>query len=348
MKSSRKHSKQTPSSPQTPVIAITMGDPGGIGSEILIKAINEEKPSSKIAYLVIGTQRVFEWLKQKTDLKANLKTVSVSDVTSLEGGESYFLDIAPGFFDKRVFRPATLCKENGRLALLAIEQAAELANQKKIRAIVTAPINKTAMRLVDKNFIGHTEFFAKKAKAKKYAMMFLSSKLNVILATMHAPIKKVSGLLSETLVLEKILMAENALRVGLGIAEPKIGVCALNPHGRECGKEEDKIIKPAIRKAQKKGVNATGPIAADLAFYAAYNGRYDALVSMYHDQALAPFKLVAFEDGVNVTLGLPYTRTSPDHGTAFDIAYSGKANPSSMIAALKFAKRSVLEQCFRK
>jgi len=179
-------------------------------------------------------------------------------------------------------------------------------------------------------------------------MSFVSPRLTVTLATIHVPLKKVSGLLTMGSILEKILLTHEMLVRGLGISKPRIGVCALNPHGGECGEEEVSVIAPAVRAACRKGLNVSGPFSADLLFHAAYQGKYDALVSMYHDQALAPFKLVAFHDGVNVTLGLPYVRTSPDHGTAFDIAYQGKADPSSMLAALRLAKKAVLTRCSRK
>jgi 4-hydroxythreonine-4-phosphate dehydrogenase len=217
-----------------------------------------------------------------------------------------------------------------------------------VDAIVTAPVNKAAIRLVDKKFIGHTEFLAGKAKARRFAMMFVSSRLNVTLATIHVPLKKVSGLLTKKGILEKILLTEEMLKEGLAIKKPRIAVCALNPHGGEFGDEESKVIAPAVRAACRKGIRASGPFSADLLFHAAYHGKYDALIGMYHDQALAPFKLVAFHDGVNVTLGLPYCRTSPDHGTAFDIAYQGKADASSMLAALRLAKKTVLAKCSRR
>jgi 4-hydroxythreonine-4-phosphate dehydrogenase len=169
--------------------------------------------------------------------------------------------------------------------------------------------------------------------------MFVSPRLNVTLATIHVPVKKISGLLTARSILEKITLTDAMLRRGLKISRPRIAVCALNPHGKECGGEEEKIIAPAVRGARRKGIHAFGPFSADLLFHAAYHGKYDALISMYHDQALGPFKLVAFHDGVNVTLGLPYVRTSPDHGTAFDLAWKGLASPSSLLSAVRLAAR---------
>jgi len=325
-----------------------MGDPGGIGPEILVKALQKEKPSRRLAYLVIGARQAFKTLCQKTGLWIPFKTLSVVSRKSLRPGNIYFLDIAEELSGRGSFEIGALCPGNGRQALAAIEKAADLALRGIVDAIVTAPVNKAAVRLVDKKFIGHTEFLAGKARARRFAMMFVSPRLNVTLATIHVPLKKVSGLLDPKSILEKILLTEEMLRRGLGMRKPRIAVCALNPHGKESGDEETKVIEPAIRAARRQGIDATGPFSADLLFRAAYHGKYDALIAMYHDQALAPFKLVAFHDGVNVTLGLPYVRTSPDHGTAFDIAYRGKADASSMLAALRLAKKAVLTKCSRK
>lgn len=324
------------------VIALTMGDPGGIGPEILVKALREEKPTRHSAYLVIGTRETFKTLCRKTGLWAPFKTAGSLSRGALRAGHVYFLDISRQVPGAGTFKIGTLCRENGRLALAAVETAASLAKRGIVDAIVTAPVNKTAVRLVDKKFIGHTEFLAGKAGVRRFAMMFVSPRLNVTLATIHVPLKKVSGLLTAKSILEKILLTHEMARRGLGLKKPRIAVCALNPHGGESGDEEAKVIAPAVRAACRKGIDAFGPLSADLLFHAAYHGKYDALISMYHDQALTAFKLVAFHDGVNVTLGLPYVRTSPDHGTAFDIAYQGKADPSSMIAALRLAKKAVL------
>jgi 4-hydroxythreonine-4-phosphate dehydrogenase len=330
------------------VIALTMGDPGGIGPEILVRALRKEKTSKRLAYLLVGSRQVFKTLCQKTGLWLPFQTVPSVLPGSLRAGKIYFLDVSSELSGGGKFQIGKLCRENGKLALLAIEKAASLAKQGIVHAIVTAPVNKAAIRLVDKKFIGHTEFLAGKAKVRRFAMMFVSPRLNVTLATIHVPLKKVSGLLTKKSILEKIRLTHEMLTRGLGVKKPRIAVCALNPHGKECVEEEAQVIEPAVRAACREGMDASGPFSADLLFHAAYHGRYDALIGMYHDQALTAFKLVAFHDGVNVTLGLPYVRTSPDHGTAFDIAYQGKADPSSMLAALRLAEKSVLAQCSRR
>ena len=286
-----------------------MGDPGGIGPEILLKALLKEKPSRHCAYLVIGSRQVFESLRRKTGLSASFLEVSKISGNKLQAGAIYFFDSSKKIPGGGSFSIGKLSRKNGRLALAAIEKAALLARQGLVDAIVTAPVNKSAIRLVNKKFIGHTEFLAGKAGVRRFAMSFVSPRLKVTLATIHVPLKKVSKLLTAAGIHEKILLTHGMLVRGLGILRPRIAVCALNPHGGECGKEEAKVIAPAIRLARRQGLNVSGPFSADLLFHAAYHGKYDALISMYHDQALAPFKLVAFHDGVNVTLGLPYVRS---------------------------------------
>ncbi|MBU9889399.1 MAG: 4-hydroxythreonine-4-phosphate dehydrogenase PdxA [Candidatus Omnitrophica bacterium] len=323
---------------RVPVIAITMGDPGGIGPEIIVKTLLKEKPGPSCAFLVVGVREPFERVRERCGLSVSLRDVRDSDGETLKGGFSYFWDISGEIPKGGRFRTGKIDGVNGAMALAVLEKTAGLAERGIVNAIVTAPVNKAAVRLADPSFIGHTEYFASRSRVKDFAMMFLSSRLKVTLATIHVPLRKVSSLLTAPNVFKKILMTDAVLRRGCGIKKPRIAVCALNPHGRETGEEEDRKIAPAVRRAKRRGVNATGPFSADQLFHAAYAGHYDAVISMYHDQALGPFKMVAFHEGVNMTLGLPYVRTSPDHGTAFDIAYGGKADPSSMRAALRLAR----------
>ncbi len=326
------------------VIAITMGDPGGIGPEIIAKALKKEKPGRSCAFLVIGAREPFERMRKRCGLSVYFREIGEPKRASLKGGVTYFLDISKELPHGGKFQIGKISRENGEMTLAVLEKAAALAKRGIVDAIVTAPVNKEAVRLADKKFIGHTEFFAQRSHTKSFAMMFASPKLKVTLATMHVPLKRVSSLLTGKGILEKILMTDEVLKDGFGMKKPRIAVCALNPHGKEAGIEEEKKIVPAVRLAQKKGVNVTGPFSADQLFHAAYTGKYDALISMYHDQALGPFKMIAFHEGVNMTLGLPYVRTSPDHGTAFDIAYLGKADPSSTLAALRVARELVLSR----
>jgi 4-hydroxythreonine-4-phosphate dehydrogenase len=206
-----------------------------------------------------------------------------------------------------------------------------------VDALVTAPVNKEAMRLAEPRFIGHTEFLAGVSKAREVAMMFDGGRLKVTLATIHVPLKEVSSRLRTPGLVSKIALTWEFLRRFYRLSAPRIAVAALNPHGREFGSEEEKIILPAIRLARRRGIAAAGPFPGDEVFYAAYHGRHDAVIAMYHDQGLAPLKTVAFDTAVNITLGLPFIRTSPDHGTAFDIAGRNRADESSMLAALEKA-----------
>ena len=222
----------------------------------------------------------------------------------------------------------------------AIKKAAGLLKNKKADALVTAPVNKEEINKSGVFFQGHTEYLAKATHTNRFAMMLCGDKLKVTTVTRHVPLKKVSGILTQAKIIEAAKLTNNALKKYFGIKEPRIGVCALNPHcgeGGKIGSEEQDMISPAIKKIRRSIPKIQGPISGDVIFYMAYHGKLDAVISMYHDQGLGPLKMVAFEKGVNVTLGLPFIRTSPDHGTAYDIAGKDMANPSSMKEAIKLA-----------
>jgi 4-hydroxythreonine-4-phosphate dehydrogenase len=246
---------------------------------------------------------------------------------------------AEKFCRKTVFSVGKISKWNAALAYAALKKAAFEAAQGRIAALVTAPVQKMGIRLIDPNFLGHTEYLAKTAGAKEFAMLFASKRLRVTLATIHLPVKKVAGALKTKEIVSKIRLTHEFLKRRLKIKNPRIGISALNPHGSEFGSEENRIILPAVRQAKQKGIRAEGPLSGDQIFHEAYEGRLDAVVAMYHDQGLAPFKMIAFDEGVNVTLGLPYVRTSPDHGTAFDIAHRNKANEKAFLNSIRFAER---------
>ncbi len=322
------------------VLAVTMGDPGGVGPEIILKTFRARKLSSKLAYVIFGAPAPFEFLKKKYGLKARFR--EITDLKQARPGGLYFKNVFSGGFDA-----GKVSRLNARGAFASLEAAADEAAAGNAGAIVTAPLNKTSMRLLLPGFSGHTEFLAEKGKARRFAMMFVGPRLKVTLCTIHVPLKKVSSLIRKNLVLEKIELTDFFMKKQMGVRKPRIAVCALNPHGKETGTEDEKEIRPAVAAARKKGIAAEGPLSADQLFFDAYEGRYDAVVSMYHDQALAPFKMIAFRDGVNVTLGLPFIRTSPDHGTAFDIACTGQADPASFQASLRLAEELLLKACSR-
>lgn len=322
-----------------PVIAITMGDPGGIGPEVIAKSLPAFLKNKSCYFLLLGTPGPFRHLKKNTHL--DIKPNVIGDVhrsSDYRSGRINFYDVSP---QDEKFTSGRTSKANGRSSFLAIEAASRGANQGLFDAVVTGPVNKTSVKLWRKGFTGHTEYLAGEAGAGRFAMMFVSKPLKVTLATIHIPIKQVTGILNTGLIYEKIFLTHHFLKKFFKISRPRIAVCALNPHGSETGPEDSRVVAPAIRQARRKGIRASGPHPGDQVFYEALHGRFDAVVSMYHDQGLAPFKLVAFDTGVNVTLGLPYIRTSPDHGTAYNIAYQNKANPASMKAAIDLAVRLV-------
>jgi 4-hydroxythreonine-4-phosphate dehydrogenase len=336
-----------------PIIAVTMGDPGGIGPEIILKSLREFS-SRRAVFLVIGSKEVFQFAGEKSRFDFNLHAVPTLERLLLKEEQVNFLDITqeaeavlnqsyPG--KKRpkeeVFSIGEISEWNAALAFASLKVAAYQAACGLVQAVVTAPVNKTAIRLIEPKFQGHTEYLAKTAGVKEFAMMFVSDKLRVTLATIHLPLKKVSSALNTEDIVSKIKLTAGFLNRYLKIALPKIGVSALNPHGSEFGAEEDEFILPAVKKARAEGIHVEGPLPGDQVFFDAYEGRLDAVLAMYHDQGLAPFKMIAFREGVNVTLGLPYLRTSPDHGTAFDIAYQNKAFPTAFINSMRLAEQAL-------
>ncbi|MBI4000095.1 MAG: 4-hydroxythreonine-4-phosphate dehydrogenase PdxA [Candidatus Omnitrophica bacterium] len=337
-----------------PIIAITMGDPGGIGPEIILKSLRELSLDEAI-YMVIGSEEVFRFASEHLNLTFRPHRIPTLERSFLNEGEINFLDItreAEALYEKsfgkpkpkgEVFSVGQVSKWNAALAFSTLKVAAYQAACELIQGVVTAPIHKGAVQLIDPKFYGHTEYLAKIARVKEFAMMFVSDRLRVTLVTIHLPLKKVPRALKTDEILTKILLTNEFLKRRLKIDSPKIGVAALNPHGSEFGTEDEEIILPAVKLAQRKGVNAQGPLSGDQIFYDAYERRLDAVVAMYHDQGLAPFKMIAFREGVNVTLGLPFLRTSPDHGTAFDIAYQNKAFPTAFINSIRLIEKALTD-----
>ena len=266
--------------------------------------------------------------------------ITLGDVAGI-GPEIVAKALASGKLDKR-FRYEVignpLTKRRAGAADWVVEGAKRcLAGE--LAALVTAPISKKLLRDAGYRFEGHTELLAHIARTKRFAMMLVGGPLRVALVTIHVPLAKVPRLLSTKKIIEVIELSHDVCR-RFGIRHPRIGVAGLNPHAGESGllgDEERRIIAPAVRRAARKKINVTGPWPADTLFHKAYHGEFDAVVAMYHDQGLAPLKMIAFDSGVNLTLGLPFVRTSPDHGTAFDIAGKNIARPDSMIAAINLA-----------
>jgi len=320
-------------------IAITMGEPWGIGPEVIVKALHSGRAGKRIIPVVIGNVNVMWEAARMTGLPIRVR--KVSDISGLvpEQGLINVLDIRSEL--TLIKGPS---KSSGKAVIEYIKTAVDLALEGKVEAIVTAPISKESLKLAGAKWPGHTEMLAELTNTSDFAMMFASKKLKVILSTIHISLKDVPKKINEKLVLRTIRLARRGTGM-LGIKEARIAVAGLNPHAGESGimgTEEIKAIVPAITKACKEGINVLGPYPPDVVFHKALNREFDMIVCMYHDQGLIPFKMLAFETGVNITVGLPIIRTSPDHGTAFDIAWENKANPSSMIEAIKLAAKMKL------
>ena len=320
-------------------IAISLGDVTGIGPEVTLKALAAEASPDPFRYLLIGDDASTLRLNAALGLRLPLEPFPGG------GGPGRFFLHNP-LPDPLPAGLAPGSPSAARAALASLTDGAHRCLRHEMDALVTAPLNKESVLRAGQPFIGQTEFLAQLAGATATAMMLLGQDdrqrwLRVVLATTHLPIKRVAEQLRAQSVETAITLAAQACR-DLDLPRCRIAVCGLNPHAGEGGKmgdEEITLIRPVVEAAQKRGLDVTGPLSADTLFYHAYRGDYDVVVAMYHDQGLVALKMVAFESGVNWTLGLPFIRTSPDHGTAYDIAGQGKADPSSMLAALRLARR---------
>ncbi|MDO8746942.1 MAG: 4-hydroxythreonine-4-phosphate dehydrogenase PdxA [Thermodesulfovibrionales bacterium] len=318
-------------------IAITMGDAAGIGPEIIAKALYCAEIRDFCAPLVIGSRIVMQEAIDLLKLQLKLKLIKTPDECTSVIGTIELINVeTSGGFEK-----GKATAMNGKACVIYIKKAVELALNKKIDGIVTAPISKEALKMAGMKWHGHTEMLAELTNTKDYAMMLVGKPLRVILVTIHTPLRSVPDMITRERVLKTIKLAKKACDM-LGIENPRIAVAGLNPHAGEAGMfgdEEINEIAPAIEDAKKHGISVTGPYPPDTIFYKAYNEEVDIVVCMYHDQGLISLKMIAFDMGVNVTVGLPIIRTSPDHGTAYDIAWKEIANPSSMLGAIKLASR---------
>jgi 4-hydroxythreonine-4-phosphate dehydrogenase len=326
-----------------PIIGITMGDPVGIGPEIILLSLCNPSIYNTCRPLVIGDFQILDAVKKCVRSKLHIKSVKDPDEGLYKFGSIDLLNLSEIVPDKVLWGNPTA--ETARAMVQYIMVASDLAIKGRIAAMVTCPINKVAMQLADCQYNGHTELLAERTRSENFAMMLAGNRLRVVLVTIHVPLKTVSSLLSEQRILLTIKLAWNTLQERFGLKKPRIAVAGLNPHAGEdgmFGNEEKTIITPAILTARNQGFDVVGALPPDTVFYQAANGHYDAVVSMYHDQGLIPFKLIHFNDGVNITLGLPIIRTSVDHGTAYDIAGTGTADPGSLIAAITMAAQQAV------
>jgi len=311
-----------------PKIALTMGDPAGVGPELVLRAVADKSVLDLARPVIYGAGSVLKKASHQLDLPMPAPS-AICEAASMD---------AAGLI------PGRACAEAGRAMIACIEKTVLDALSGKAAAVVTAPINKETARLAGFTFPGHTEFIAHLCGKAAPVMMLRGpapSDLKVALVTTHISIKDLPGRITREKVLETIRITARSLSKLFGIPDPRIAVAGLNPHAGEggiFGAEDKEQIAPAVKRAREEGINARGPLPADTLFYRAVRKKdFDAIVCMYHDQGLGALKLLHFDDGINVTLGLPVIRTSPDHGTAYDIAWQGKANPESLISAIKMA-----------
>jgi 4-hydroxythreonine-4-phosphate dehydrogenase len=317
-------------------IAITMGDPAGIGPEIILRALAQEKVRRLARFLVFGNPRVLEETAERLSLEMPLARAE----------EPAFADepqvVAADRMGEAPLLPGRWSDRTGRASLSYIFRAVEACKGGLADGMVTAPISKAAIHRAGCKHPGHTELIADLTGADKVVMMLAGGGLRVALVTTHAALATVPQLATRGEIYGTLVVTHRELRQSFGIDAPRLGVLGLNPHAGESGllgQEEKVHIRPALDRVREEGVNAQGPLPADTAFHQMLQGKYDVIVAMYHDQGLAPLKTIAFDRGVNVTLGLPIVRTSPDHGTAFDIAGKGLAQETSLVAALETAVR---------
>ena len=323
-----------------PVIGITMGDPCGIGAEIIVKALSDPDLRRQAKYVIFGFSEQLSYTADRLELNFAFFRDHHEDI------RNYPHDLVVLDYDE-IAQPAAMprgaSKLGGQASMVFCEDAIEAAKKGLVDAIVTAPISKTAWQMAGyKKYPGHTEMLADKCKLKpkQVAMMFVAPQLKVALATIHEALFDIRNSFTIGCVFNPIDLANKALQDWFGLVKPRIAVAGLNPHAGEegCfGDEERRVISPAIIMACEAGIDVSGPFSADTVFLKALEGRYDCVIAMYHDQGLIPIKLLAWKDAVNVTLGLPIIRTSPDHGTAFDISGKNRADSSSIKAAIKLA-----------
>jgi 4-hydroxythreonine-4-phosphate dehydrogenase len=321
-----------------PLIAITMGDPAGVGPEIILKTLDDPQVKRACRLLIFGDRQVLESTARRLG-----KSFLIKSIKGLDRAKGYQESV--GLYEASCLSgdqviPGRPDPQWGAPALEYIRLAARSALKGQVEAMVTCPISKEMIRHGRPTFTGHTEFLARQSQTRSFGMMLAGQRLKVSLVTIHLSLKKALRVLDRKKIIRTIELTHKTLTGWFGIRDPRVAVAGLNPHAGEqgaFGSEEDTIISPAIQEAQGLGMNVSGPYPPDTLFYWAAQGRYDAVVALYHDQGLIPLKLLHFDTAVNITMGLPFIRTSVDHGTAFDIAGKGIANPASLTQAILLA-----------
>ncbi len=324
-----------------PLLALTMGDPAGVGPEIIAKAVADPEVGALCRPLTIADAGVMRAAVEITGEPLRVVAVDEPEQARFEPGTLVVLDLRN--VDLSTLRRGVVAAAAGKAAIEAIWRAAELALAGRVDAIVTAPIHKEAAKLAGMGFPGHTEAltYLSGLPPGSEAMMLASERLRIAHVTTHRPLASVAAALTTEQIAHIARLAAEAARL-MGAPRARVAIAGLNPHAGEhglFGDEEERIIRPAVEQLRAEGLDAEGPFPPDTVFHRAYEGEFDAVVAMYHDQGHIPMKMVAFDEGVNVTLGLPIIRTSVDHGTAFDIAGTGKARAVNMVAAIRMAAR---------
>jgi len=320
-----------------PVVGVTMGDPAGIGPEVVVKALAEPAIRRAAKFIVFGMDEQLRYAADRAEIEPFWGRHQHEKIS-----RDYPFKVVVADYDEYSVPPWLKAPSvaGGEASLRFCADAIDATKRKIIDAIVTAPISKTSWKLAGSHFPGHTEMLAKLTKSKRKVMMFVAGPMKMALATIHEALFEVRHKFTIGCVFEPIDLLNTALKEYFDIENPKIGVAALNPHAGENGQfgdEEQRIISPAILLASEQGIDCRGPFPADTLFLRAARGEFDGVVAMYHDQGLIPVKLLAFDKAVNVTIGIPIIRTSPAHGTAFDIAGKNLASPAGMKAAITTA-----------
>lgn len=318
---------------ERPRIGITLGDINGVGPEVAIKALSDARLMNMITPVVYGSSRILSFYKKLL----NIEDFNYSQVRTRGQYAAKSVNMVQSWDDTLEVNPGKASVQTGKAALTALKQAATDLKEGMIDALVTAPIDKHTTHSDEFPFRGHTEFLAEFFGAKEHLMLLVSEGLRVGLVTEHVPVREVASLVTRERVESKLKALEQTLKKDFAITKPKIAVLGLNPHAGDSGligDEDEKILKPLISDLKSQGKTVFGPFPPDGFFAAGNFTRYDAILAMYHDQGLIPFKYMAFDSGVNYTAGLPVVRTSPDHGTAYAIAGKNQANENSMRQAI--------------
>ena len=321
-----------------PTIAVTLGDPSGIGAEVIVKSLADPLLRERAKFVIFGMNELLTYAADTAEIDSLWWRVPAGNRNVRFDRDVVLVDYDEySILSSNVREPS---KMGGEASMRFCVDAIDAAMSGQVDAVVTAPIAKESWKMAGFNYPGHTELLQHRTQSKQVAMMFAGGPIRCTLATVHVPLLGVWNQLNIGAVFRPIELTHKALHEWFDIASPRIAVCGLNPHAGENGQfgdEEERIIRPAIRMAKDQGINVSGPFPSDTIFLQVRDGLYDAAIAMYHDQGLIPVKLLGFDRRVNLTLGLPIIRTSPDHGTAFDIVGKNRARPDSMRAALSMA-----------